>query len=730
MPRRKEISEILNLMEKTENIRCVGLVGHIDHGKTTLSDSLLSEAGFLSPDLAGEARALDYLEEEQARGITMKSANISLYYEKSLEEHEPFLINLVDTPGHLDFSGKVTRALRLIDGVVVVVDAVEEIITQSETVIKQALQEGVKPVLFINKVDRLIRELKLSDEDIKKKYIRIIKSFNTLIERHAEHPFNKRWKVSPLAGNVAFGSALHKWGFTLNILEKAVLKFKDIRERYNKETYTKESYSDLPTYFPIHKAVLEMVVDHLPNPKEAQKYRIEKIWDGDVNSEVGTAMINCDPNGPLIVCLSKVQADKHGLVATGRIFSGTCLKKAEVLKLRENSIDTIQRLSIFMGQRREQVEKIPVGNIVAIEGFKQIKSGETIIDRNRIGEMVPFENVKYIFTTPVVTVSIEPEYLRDLDKMKNLVENLLIEDPNLKFEVHEENGEYLLSGVGPLHLEVTADIIGKRGVEISVSEPRAVFKESCNYSSKLINTHSHNNQSSVSLKIERLDSESVRFFQYMDFKSLKISDQYKKILSEKTRLSNEEIENLLTCDDELNIVIYNGKFELDEMYKNTILEIIDKIHLNGPLCGEKLTEVKLTIEDLIINNIAQDNLFNELSTIFSEAIKKGLDDAELVLLEPIYHTIIQLPPDHIKNTLSLLSKHSAKINSIDQDKEYQAIIEVLLPVRNSIKFSEDIRNSTSGRAFWQNEFYAYLEVPKHEAQRIIQDLRFAKGLSW
>ena len=152
MPRRKEIREILELMEKTENIRNIGLVGHIDHGKTTLSDSLLSEAGLLNPDLAGEAKVLDYLEEEQERGITMKSTNISLYYEKSLEDQEePFLINLIDTPGHLDFSGKVTRALRLIDGVIVVVDAVEEIIAQSETVIKQALQEGVKPILYIDR---------------------------------------------------------------------------------------------------------------------------------------------------------------------------------------------------------------------------------------------------------------------------------------------------------------------------------------------------------------------------------------------------------------------------------------------------------------------------------------------------------------------------------------------------------------------------------------------------
>jgi elongation factor 2 len=716
-------------MEKTKNIRNFGLVGHIDHGKTTLSDSLLSEAGFLSPDLAGDARALDFLEEEQRRGITMKSANISLYYEKSLEGHDPFLINLVDTPGHLDFSGKVTRALRLVDGAVVVVDAVEEVITQSETVIKQALQEGVKPVLFINKVDRLIRELKLSDEEIKEKYIRIIKSFNTLIERYAEHPFNKRWKVSPLAGNVAFGSALHKWGFTLNILEKSDLKFKDIRERYNKETYTKETYADLATYFPIHKSILEMVVDHLPNPIEAQKYRITKIWDGDINSELGKSMVNCDPNGPLIVCLSKVQVDKHGLISTGRIFSGSCVNKNEVFLLNENDYDRIQRIAIFMGQRREQVEKIPVGNIVAIEGLKRIKSGETIIDSNNIDGMVPFESVKYV-TTPVVTVSVEPEYLRDLDRMKELIENLLIEDPNLRFEINEENGEFLLSGMGPLHLEVTANEIGKRGVRVSTSEPRAVFKESCQSISSLISVSSPNRQGSLKLKIERLDDETVRFFRNIDYKTIKPFDKLKEILKEETLLKDEEIENFLMCDDDQNILVYTGEFGLDDFYKNSIFEIIEKIHLNGPLCSEKLTEVKIKIIDLDIQKISQENVFTELSAMLYEAIKSGLTEAGLILLEPIYHTILQLPPDYIKNTLTLLSKYSAKIKSIDQDKEYQAVIEILMPVRHSIKFAEEVRSISSGRAFWQNEFHAFMEVPKHESKKLIQDIKFFKGISW
>ncbi|MFX0059301.1 MAG: GTP-binding protein [Candidatus Hodarchaeota archaeon] len=729
MPRRKEITEILNLMEKPKNIRNFGLVGHIDHGKTTLSDSLLSEAGFLSPDLAGEARALDYLEEEQKRGITMKSANISLYYEKSLKGYEPFLINLVDTPGHLDFSGKVTRALRLVDGVVVVVDAVEEIITQSETVIKQALQERVKPVLFINKIDRLVRELKLSDEQIRKKYIRIINDFNTLIKRFADKPFDKEWQVSPLKGNVAFGSALHKWGFTLKILQKSDIKFNDIKRRYEKETYSKETYADLTVLLPLYNAILEMVVDHLPNPLEAQKYRISKIWEGDINSEIGKAMLNCEPEGPLVICMSKVQVDKHDLIATGRIFSGSCLKRDKVFLLRENDYSTMQRTAIFMGQRREQVDRVPVGNIVAIEGIKKIKSGETIIDPNYIGKMIAFENVKYV-TTPVVTVSVEPEYLRDLDKMKELIDDLLIEDPNLKFEINEENGEFLLSGMGPLHLEITANEIEKRGVKVSISEPRAVFKESCRRKSSIINVSSPNGKNTLKASIQRLSDKNIEFLQSIDLKNIKPLSHLKEILRDESDLSDEEVNGYWNCDENQNLLIYQGDLKIEDSIRDIIIEIINKIQLNGPLCGEKLTEIKMKIFQLEINNLDEETAFTELSSMFYETIKKALIEAELVLLEPIYHTIIQLPPKHIKNTLSLLSKYSAKIKNIDQEKEYQSTLEILIPVRHSIKFAESIRSSTSGRAFWQNEFYAFKEVPTHESKELVSSLRFSKGLSW
>ena len=177
MPRFRQLNEILQLMHEKEHIRNLGIIAHIDHGKTTLTDSLLAGAGLLSPKMAGTARVFDYLEEEQKRKITIKAANISLLYRSHV-------FNLVDTPGHVDFTGKVTRALRAIDGAVVVVDAVEEIMAQTEVVTRQALEERVHPVLFINKVDRLITELQFNAEQVEKRLQHVIDGFNDVAELH------------------------------------------------------------------------------------------------------------------------------------------------------------------------------------------------------------------------------------------------------------------------------------------------------------------------------------------------------------------------------------------------------------------------------------------------------------------------------------------------------------------------------------------------------------------
>ncbi len=266
--------------------------------------------------------------------------------------------------------------------------------------------------------------------------------------------------------------------------------------------------------------------------------------------------------------------------------------------------------------------------------------------------------------------------------MKELIENLLIEDPNLKFEINEENGEFLLSGVGPLHLEITANEIEKRGISVSISEPRAVFKESCKYDSPLISVKSQNKKNSLHLKIERIMDKTSRFLQTHDLAAIKPKSRLKELFVEHTELTSEEIQNFWRYFENENLLFYKMDENLAPTYKEIIEEIVSKILSNGFLCGEKITGIKVIIKELNIAELNEENTYTELSTLFYEAIKKGLNQAELILLEPIYHTIIQLPPDYVKNALSLASKYSAKIRNVNQEKDYQAIIEMLLPVRN------------------------------------------------
>ena len=218
MPKFKTTSEALKIVHNREQIRNLGIIAHVDHGKTTTSDSLLAACGMLSPSVAGQALALDYMELEQQRQMTIKAANVTLYYEK---EGKPYVINLIDTPGHIDFTGKVTRSLRAVDGAIVVVDSVEGIMTQTETVTRQALEERVRPVLYINKIDRLIKELRLNPDQMQKWLFNIVADFNRLVETHAEPEYRQKWKVTIQDSMVAFGSSKDKWGFNADLDRKA-----------------------------------------------------------------------------------------------------------------------------------------------------------------------------------------------------------------------------------------------------------------------------------------------------------------------------------------------------------------------------------------------------------------------------------------------------------------------------------------------------------------------------
>ena len=268
-------------------------------------------------------------------------------------------------------------------------DAVEEVMVQTETVTRQALEERVRPIIYINKIDRLIKELRLTPEQLQKKLARIIRQFNNLIEMYSEPEFREKWKVNPAAGTVAFGSAKDRWAFTSEIAKARGLTFSDVAS-----AYTEGRVEELTKLIPLPEAVLNMITDHLPPPHIAQQYRIPRIWRGDTNSDFGKAMINCDDNGPVIMCVNDVKVDPQaGVVATGRLFSGTVTEGNPVHLINARSDSRIQQVCIYMGAYREIVGTLPAGNIPALLGLQQARTGETIAGSK---EVFPFEAIRSV----------------------------------------------------------------------------------------------------------------------------------------------------------------------------------------------------------------------------------------------------------------------------------------------------------------------------------------------
>src|SRR5919206_237216 len=251
MPKFKSTQDILRIIGNKEQIRNFGVIAHVDHGKTTMSDSLLAASGIISPSVAGQALALDSMKLEQNRQMTIRGANVTLFYEN---EGKEYVINMIDTPGHIDFTGRVTRALRAIDGVVVVSDSVEGIMTQTETVTRQALEERVRPVLYINKIDRLVKELRLDPQSMQKWLSNIIAEFNRLIDIYAEPELKEKWKVSIQGNSVAFGSAKDRWGFNFKVAQKRGISFKDVYDAYTSDS--PNMIKSLAERSPLHEAFL------------------------------------------------------------------------------------------------------------------------------------------------------------------------------------------------------------------------------------------------------------------------------------------------------------------------------------------------------------------------------------------------------------------------------------------------------------------------------------------
>ncbi|MFA5411773.1 MAG: elongation factor EF-2 [Candidatus Micrarchaeia archaeon] len=714
---RKEIvvEEVQALMSGKEQVRNIAIVAHVDHGKTTMTDSLVARAGLISKELAGEQRMMDFDEQEQARGITIKAANISLGFEYEGKAH---LINLIDTPGHVDFGGHVTRALRAVDGCVLVVDSVEGVMPQTETVLRQALKERVKPVVFINKIDRLINELQLDANQMQQKLIKVIMGINKIIEGNAPPEFKKDWVVGVDKGNVAFGSAFHKWAVSFESMKKNNIKFSDVYE-----TCKNGTHANLVAKSPLDEVLLGMVIRHLPNPIVAQKYRIPVLWKGDITSQDGKDMSGCSSTGTTIgICFGIVYDEHAGEVAVVRLFSGGIKKGDMIYVASKKNYYKVQQVGVFMGPDRVQAEQITAGNIGAVVGLKDVYIGETVSSK----EVEPFEQIKH-YSEPVVTKSIEAKDSKNLSKLVEVLRSLSKEDPTLRVELNQETGEHLISGMGELHLEIIEyKIRNEKKVEIETSPPIVVYRENIIGSSPIVEGKSPNKHNKFKIRVEPLDQKIVQA----------IIDG---VIPEGPPKGKEHVQKLVDLGMDRAEAkgiwhIYKRNMFVDVtkgvQYLNEIqelaLEAFEEAMDKGPLAKEKVNGVKVILEDVTLH---EDNVHRGPAQIIP-AVKRPIYAAMLVagvtLLEPKQKVLIQCPQEYGGDVINMTNGRRGQLLNMEQEGE-TVTINTVLPVSEMFGFSNALRGVTQGRAIWYQEYYGYDKLPKELLNKIVMEVRKRKG---
>ena len=713
------IAKIKELMYQPTNIRNIGICAHIDHGKTTLSDNLLAGAGMISEELAGDQRFLDFDEQEQARGITIDAANVSMVHEYHDDE---YLINLIDTPGHVDFGGDVTRAMRAVDGAVVVVCAVEGIMPQTETVLRQALREKVKPVLFINKVDRLINEVKLGPEELANKFIGIINEANKLITKMAPKDKKDEWLVKVDDGSVAFGSAYHNWAINIPMMQETGINFKDIIDYCNDE-----NQKELAKKVPLAEVLLGMVVEHLPSPEVSQQYRCPNIWDGDIESEAGQTMVNTSPDGPLAVMVTNVSVDKHaGEVATGRVYGGTVEQGTEVFLVGGQARSRVQQVGVFFGPERVPTEKVPAGNIVYITGAKGATAGETICSPEN--KIVEFEGIEHI-SEPVVTVAVEAKNTKDLPKLIEVLRQTAKEDPTIHVNINEETGEHLVSGMGELHLEVIGVRINNKGVDINTSEPIVVYRETvAGKTANPVEGKSPNKHNRLYLEVAPLEDSIFQALQNGDIKEGKIKDKEEAQKFIEHGLDKEEARRVWDVyNKSLFINMTRGIQYLDEI-KELVIEGFESALEEGPVANEIAMGMKFTLVDAKLHEDAVHRGPAQILPAIRNAIKGDMMMADPTLLEPVQKVFINTPTDYMGSVTKEILNRRGQI--VDMPTEGDMVnVEAKVPVAEMFGFAGEIRSATQGRCLWSTENSGFERLPRELQSQIIRQIRERKGLS-
>ncbi len=714
--------EIVDLVTKApfEQKRIFKITAHIDHGKTTMSDYLLRRAGLMREQDAGKLGMMDSDAEEQARGITIFTSVVLLAYEYQGKE---YIVQINDTPGHISFTGEVSRALRGSDGALILVDALEGMMTQTETNIRLAVgEEKCKPVLFINKADRLISELRLTEKEFYQKIDKIIYSVNALIKEVA--PADMGWKVDFRNNSVAIGSAKDGWGFNLK-----VLKDKGLTPGTLFQKYKENDALWLRKNLPLDEVVLQMVVDHLPDPGMAAKYRIPKLWPGDLDTELGKALIASDPKGPLFGMITKIYIDPKSFRPTliGRVFSGTIKNTDTIYLMGRKEKQRVKRLGVMEITDILDMEEVPAGNLFAVFGFI-CPAGETFVSGDltdeQIDEIVPFEQINYV-CEPVVSQSLKPKDPKDVAKVGEVVSKWLMADNTATFKKDKDSGEYILSGIDPLQIEILTKRIDAQ-VPIIISDPIIVYRERITQGSSQYHTKSPNGHNRLLMHIEPLDDKTVELITAGKVTADQKEKVRAQVLRDEAGWEAKEARSIWDVIDG-NILIdgTHGVQRLDRIKPYVIGAFRDWV-ANGPLAKEPVMGLKVTFTDATIH---EDNAHTGAGEIFPMT-NAGLSlcflSAKPRLYEPIQRIDVKTPAGTEGNIIGVLTAKRAQITEITQEDNFMHV-SAKVPAAETIGLADELRSATAGRALFGYEFSGFEPAP--DSQKLILEIRKRKGMA-
>ncbi len=712
-----------------EKKRIFSITAHIDHGKTTTSDYLLRRAGLMREEDAGAICMTDFDQEEIDRGITIFTTVVLLSFKdpRTAKDEEHYLLQMNDTPGHISFTGEVSRALRGSDGAILLVDALEGVMTQTETNIRLAVGEELcKPVLFINKVDRLITQLKYTPKQVYARIDQLTTQINELIKK--VRPTGSDWQVDFAKNSVSVGSAKDGWGFTYEVLKEKGLTPITVFEKYNAG-----QVQWLRDNLQLDDALLRMVVDHLPCPTKAAPYRMAKLWShGDLNSELGKCLVKSDPNGPLYGMVTKIFLDpnkNYQATLIGRIFSGTMHDGETIYLINSKQTHRIKRLGVMELMDILDVPKVPAGNLFALYGFV-CPAGETFIAASAVPKEKenippPFEKIRYA-SEAVVSRSVKPKDAQDLAKLGDVAGKWIMADPSASFKLNKESREYVLSGIDPLQIDILTKRINDQ-VKIEVGDPIIVYREKLSKVGPTIHTKSPNSHNKIQLFVEPLDEKTEKLLESGEVCEMQDEKVRGQILRDKAGWDAKEARRIVDVY-EGNLLV-NGTVGLQrfDRVKSYMSGAFREFVESCLLAKEPALGFKVTFTDLTIHEDPAHTGYNQIATMVAAGMALSTLQAGPHIFEPIQRIDVKVPTGIESNVIAIVNKKRGRVNNVIPDKDFMRI-QAQIPASETLDLAEELRSATSGRAFFGYEFAGFEKVPGTIEKDVILDIRKRKGL--